>query len=52
MLDAIATGTIKAVANATTDIGKSAQALGKDAGKAVGEGVNKITSGIGGLLKK
>jgi hypothetical protein len=49
VLDAITTATIKAVANATTDIGKGG---GKDAGKAVGEGVNKITKGIGGLFKK
>jgi hypothetical protein len=52
VLGAITTGAIKAVANATTDIGKSAGNLGKDAGKAVGEGVNKITKGIGGLIKK
>ena len=45
VLDAITTATIKAVANATTDIGKGA-------GKAAGEGMNKITSGIGGLFKK
>ncbi|MGA2280937.1 MAG: AsmA family protein [Verrucomicrobiota bacterium] len=45
VLDAITTATIKAVANATTDIGKGT-------GKAVGEGANKITSGIGGLFKK
>jgi hypothetical protein len=45
VLDAITTATIKAVANATTDIGPGA-------GKAAGEGMNKITSGIGGLFKK
>ena len=45
VLDAITTATIKAVASATTDIGKGA-------GKAVGEGMNKITSGVGGLFKK
>jgi len=37
--------TLKAVA-------KDATNLGKDAEKAVGAGVNKITTGIGGLLKK
>jgi len=45
VLEAITTATIKAVASATTDIGKGA-------GKAVGEGMNKITSGVGGLFKK
>ena len=52
VLGAITTATIKAVANATTDIGKGAGNLGKDAGKAVGQDVNKITKGIGGLFKK
>jgi len=37
--------TFKAVAEAAANIGKSAENLGK-------EGVNKITTGIGGLLKK
>jgi hypothetical protein len=45
ILDAITIATIKTVANATTDIGKGA-------GKAVGESMNKIASGIGGLFKK
>jgi hypothetical protein len=45
VLDTITTATIKAVANATTDIGTGA-------GKAAGEGMNKITPGIGGLFKK
>jgi hypothetical protein len=45
VLGAITTATVKVVASATTDIGKSA-------GKAVGEGMNKITPGIGGLFKK
>ena len=52
MLGAITTATIKAVANATTDIGKVAGNLGKDAGKAVDQNVDKISRGIGGLLKK
>jgi uncharacterized protein involved in outer membrane biogenesis len=43
VLGAITTATVKAVA--TTDISKGA-------GKAVGEGMNKITTGIGGLFKK
>jgi hypothetical protein len=45
VLSAVVSGTIKAVGSAATN-------LGKDAGKIVGEGVNKITTGIGGLLKK
>ena len=52
VLGAITTAAVKAVANASTDIGKSAGNLGKDAGKAVGQGVNKVTRGIGGLFKK
>jgi uncharacterized protein involved in outer membrane biogenesis len=45
VLDTITTATIKAVANASADIGTGA-------GKAAGEGMNKITPGIGGLFKK
>jgi hypothetical protein len=45
VLDAITSATIKTVANAATDIGRGT-------GKAVGEGGNKITSGLGGLFKK
>jgi uncharacterized protein involved in outer membrane biogenesis len=45
VLDAITTATIKAVADSATDIGKGTT-------KAVGESVNKITSGLGGLFKK
>ncbi len=52
VLGAITAAAVKAVASATTDIGKSAGNLGKDAGKAVGQGVNKVTRGIGGLFKK
>jgi hypothetical protein len=37
---------------ATTDIGQGAGNLGRDAGKAVGQDMNKITKGIGGLFKK
>jgi hypothetical protein len=52
VLGAITTATIKAVANATTDIGKGAENLGKDAGKAVGQNADKISKGIGSLFKK
>jgi hypothetical protein len=52
VLGAITTATIKAVANATTDIGKVTGNLGKDAQKAVDQNVDKISRGIGGLLKK
>lgn len=45
VLSAVVSGTIKAVGSVATN-------LGKDAGKIVGEGVNKIITGIGGLLKK
>ena len=45
VLGAITTATIKVVASATTDIGKGP-------GKAVGESMNKITPGIGGLFNK
>jgi hypothetical protein len=45
VLNEVVSGTLKAVEN-------SAVNLGKDAGKALGAGVNKITSGLGGLLKK
>jgi hypothetical protein len=52
VLSAITTSTLKTVASAATDIGKGVQNLGKDAGKAAGESVNKVTKGIGGLFKK
>ena len=42
----------QAVANATADIGKVTGNLGQDAQKAVDQDVNKISRGIGGLLKK
>ena len=51
VLDAITSATLKAVTSAVTGIGKGAENVGKDAGKTVGEGVNKITKGIGGLFK-
>jgi hypothetical protein len=52
VLGAITTATIKAVAGATTDIGKGVGNLGGDAGKAAGQDVDKISKGIGGLFKK
>jgi hypothetical protein len=52
VLGAIITATVKVVASATTDIGQGAGNLGRDAGKAVGQDMNKITRGIGGLFKK
>jgi uncharacterized protein involved in outer membrane biogenesis len=51
VLGAITAATIKAVANANTDIGKAAGNL-REAGKAMDQNVNKITKGIGDLLKK
>jgi hypothetical protein len=52
VLGAITTATIKAVGTATADLGKGVGNLGKDAGKTVDQDLNKITKGIGGLLKK
>ena len=52
VLDALTAATVKAVANAASDIGKGAVNLGTDAGKNAGENVNKITKGLGGLFKK
>ena len=45
VLTEVISGTLKAVEGAAVDVGK-------DATKAVGAGVNKITTGIGGLIKK
>ena len=45
VLSEVVSGTLKAVGSAAVNIGK-------DAGKAVGAGVNKITTGLGGLIKK
>jgi hypothetical protein len=52
VLDTLTTATVKAVANAATNVGKSAENLGKEAGKTASESVNKVTKGIGGLFKK
>jgi uncharacterized protein involved in outer membrane biogenesis len=43
---------IKAVASSATDLGKGAENIGKDAGKAAGNTVNTLTKGIGGLFGK
>lgn len=45
VLSEIVSGTVKAVASSAGNLGKGAENIGK-------EGVNKITSGIGGLFKK
>jgi len=52
VMDALTSATVKAVSNSAKDIGKGVENLGKGAGKTVGESVNKITSGLGGLFKK
>jgi hypothetical protein len=45
VLSEVVAGTLKAVGSAAADVGKNAENLGK-------QGVNKITTGIGGLFKK
>jgi hypothetical protein len=45
-------GVIKTVGSSAVNLGKDAVYLGKGAGKAVGAGVDKVTTGLGGLLKK
>jgi uncharacterized protein involved in outer membrane biogenesis len=52
VLDALTAATVKAVANAASDVGAGAVNLGKDTGKAVGGDMNKVTKGLGGLFKK
>ena len=52
VLSAITSASIKAVADAATNVGKAGENLGKDATKAAGDTVNKVTKGIGGLLGK
>jgi uncharacterized protein involved in outer membrane biogenesis len=52
VMSAITSATIKAVANAATDLGKGMENLGKGAGKNLGEDANKIKKGLGGLLGK
>jgi hypothetical protein len=52
VLKAITSATVKAVADSAMDLGKGGEALGKDAGKAAGDSVNKITKSLGGLFGK
>jgi hypothetical protein len=56
VLGEITTGTIKALTAAVADLGKdvtgAAKAAAQNAGKAAGEGVDKLKKGIGGLFGK
>ena len=52
VLQALTTATVKAVANAATDVGKSAGKAGKDLGKSLGSSVSNLSKGLGGLFKK
>jgi uncharacterized protein involved in outer membrane biogenesis len=52
VLGEITASTIMAIANSAGDLGKGAENLGKDAAKAAGDSVNKVTKGIGGLFSK
>jgi len=52
VLKTITTATIKAVSAGATDLGKSAESLGKDASKATAEDVDKVKKNIGSLLGK
>jgi uncharacterized protein involved in outer membrane biogenesis len=52
VLNALTTATVRAVADATGDVGAGALNLGKGAGKTVGEDANKITRGLGSLFKQ
>jgi uncharacterized protein involved in outer membrane biogenesis len=52
VLQAITSGTAKAVIAGAADLGKGVENLGKDAGKSVGAGVDKLKQGIGGLFGK
>ncbi len=45
VLGEVVSGTLKAVAKDATNLGKGAENVGK-------QGVNKITTGLGGLFKK
>ncbi len=45
VLSEVVSGTLKAVAKEATNLGKGAENIGK-------EGVNKVTTGLGGLFKK
>jgi hypothetical protein len=52
VLSAITSATVKVVTGAATDLGKNLGNVGQDAGKAVDSGVDKLKSGLGGLLGK
>jgi hypothetical protein len=56
VLGQVTTATLKAVLGSVGDLGKGAENLGKEAlggaTKTVGEGVNKVTKGIGNLFGK
>jgi uncharacterized protein involved in outer membrane biogenesis len=52
VLSEIQKAAIKAADTAAADLGKGATDLTKDLGKSAGENVNKLTKGLGGLLKK
>ena len=52
VLQALTTATVKAVAGAATDVGKSAEKVGQDLGKSAGANVGNITHSLGSLFKK
>ena len=52
VLGQITADTIKALINAVNDLSKDAADAAKNAGKAVGDNVNKIGKGLGGLFGK
>lgn len=52
VLGQITSATLKAVGSAVTDLGKGATDAAKTAGKTVGDSVNKIGKGLGGLFGK
>jgi hypothetical protein len=52
VLKAIIAATVKAVSDTSLSLGKGGENLGKEAGNAAGEGVDKIKKGIGGLFGK
>jgi len=52
VLEALTAATVKAVAGAASDIGKSAGSVGKDLGKSLGSGASNLTKGLGGLFQK
>ncbi len=52
VLEAITTTTIKTVASSATDVGKSAEKVGKDLGKSLGSNASGFPKSLGGLFKK